>query len=170
MRRSASGTMCQMAQRKVQRGGMVYEMKIAQTSTAGTITTPENAAVTAPAADALGIAWSQTKMTCAARTVLHTHPLVAPLTPITRPAPPVAWRPRLTGQSVQLSILPCTLAIHAGLHRCCLERCSLMQPVSQFLDLAADARGWELSRRSGQCPTPRRSDAGSGNDLACAEA
>ena len=48
---------------------------------------------------------------------------------------PVVRSACFAGQLLQLAVLPCRLAIHAGLHRCPLQRCSLIEVAANFLDL-----------------------------------
>ena len=49
--------------------------------------------------------------------------------------PPDMWLPGFAGQLAPLAILPRCLGIHATLHRRFVQRCSLVQPAAQFLDL-----------------------------------
>jgi hypothetical protein len=51
------------------------------------------------------------------------------------PGTPGVGRAPLAGQLAEVTVLPCGLAIHVGLHRCLLERCSLVKVASEFLDL-----------------------------------
>lgn len=64
------------------------------------------------------------------------------------PGTPGVWRARFTGQLTQLAVLPCGLAIHVCLHRRLLERCSLVEIPSDFLDLRiadrASCSHWQL--------------------------
>jgi hypothetical protein len=48
---------------------------------------------------------------------------------------PVMRRWRFTGQLATHAVLPSGLSIHARFHRCLLERCSLIEDATQFLDL-----------------------------------
>ncbi len=48
---------------------------------------------------------------------------------------PRAWGGRLTGKTVLVAVLASGFAIHAGFHRCVLERCSSVEITAQFLDL-----------------------------------
>jgi len=51
------------------------------------------------------------------------------------PRPPGVRLPDFTRKLPQIPILPCRFAIHACLHRCVLERCSLVKVPPDFLDL-----------------------------------